>query len=261
MPAPLLLLLTVLLGAPLTVRADDVIMLLEAGSCPSCKLADADLVHADLRDADLKAADLQRANLSRANLDGADLRNADLRFSNLQGASLRDVDLRNSNLYSADLRQADLTGAQLKIGALEQAHWHGAQGLAFEVLSHASLHNAGVELAHRNQWEQAESLFSAAISNNPSEPMSWIARGICRGELGRLKTASQDLAHAGELFRQKGDLAKSKQLTEASHLAIAPPAQSLVKGNGIGSTLLSGAISAAQALTPLALRALSPLAP
>jgi len=257
----MLLLLTVLLGAPLSARANDLIVLLETGSCPNCKLADADLVHADLLDADLKAADLQRANLSRARLDGADLRDADLRFSNLQGSSLRGVDLRNSNLYSADLRQADLTGALVNIGALEQAHWHGAQGLAYEVLSYASLHNAGVDSAHRNQWDQAERFFSAAISKNPSEPMSWIARGICRGELGRLKTASQDLAHAGELFRRKGDLAKSNQLIEASHLAITPAAQTMDKGNGIGSTLLSGAISAAQALTPLALRALSPLAP
>ena len=71
MPAPLLLLLTVLFGAPLTARADDLIMLLEARSCPNCKLADADLVHADLRDADLKGAHLQRANLSNAP-DGAD---------------------------------------------------------------------------------------------------------------------------------------------------------------------------------------------
>ena len=86
MPAPLLLLLTVLLGAPLSARADDLIVLLEARSCPNCKLADADLVHADLRDADLTAADLQRANLSRARLE-ADLRDADLRFSSLQGAS------------------------------------------------------------------------------------------------------------------------------------------------------------------------------
>ena len=56
MPAPLLLLLTVLLGAPLSARADDLIPLLSSKSCPNCKLADVDLVHADLRDADLKAS-------------------------------------------------------------------------------------------------------------------------------------------------------------------------------------------------------------
>ena len=71
MPAPLLLMLTVLLGAP-PQPVQTMIALLEAGSCPSCKLADADLVHSDLRDADLTSADLQRANLSRSRLDGAD---------------------------------------------------------------------------------------------------------------------------------------------------------------------------------------------
>ena len=96
MPVPLLLLLTVLLGAPLSARADDLIVLLEARSCPNCELTDADLVHADLRNADLNAADLQRANLSRARLDGADLRDADLRFSSLKGASLRGTDLRGA---------------------------------------------------------------------------------------------------------------------------------------------------------------------
>ena len=65
MPAPLLLLLTVLLGAPLSTRADNLIVLLDAGSCPNCTLADADLVHEDLSDANLKAADLRRANLSQ----------------------------------------------------------------------------------------------------------------------------------------------------------------------------------------------------
>ena len=74
MQASLLLALTVLLCAPLTARADDLIVLLQTRSCPHCKLADSDLVHADLRDVDLQGADLQRANLGRAQLDGADLR-------------------------------------------------------------------------------------------------------------------------------------------------------------------------------------------
>ena len=63
MPAPLLLLLIVLLGAPLFTRADNLIVLLDAGSCPNCTLADADLVRADLSDANLNAADLRRAIL------------------------------------------------------------------------------------------------------------------------------------------------------------------------------------------------------
>ena len=58
-----LLLLILLLAAPLTARADDLIVLLEQGNCPDCQLADVDLVHADLQDADLRRAQLQRANL------------------------------------------------------------------------------------------------------------------------------------------------------------------------------------------------------
>ena len=203
MPAPLLLLLTVLLGAPLTARADDLMLLLQSKSCPNCELADADLVHADLRNANLKAADLQRANLGQARLDGADLRGTDLRWTNLRGASLRGVDLRNSDLYGTDLRQADLTGARLNIGSLEQSHWVGARGIASHIVSHASLHNAGVAAAHLAQWYQAEHLFSAAIDADPNKPISWIARGLCRGELGHLAKASEDFAHAGELLHHE----------------------------------------------------------
>ena len=262
MPAPMLLLLTVLLGAPLSARADDLIVLLEARSCPNCELTDADLVHADLRNADLKAADLQRANLSSARLDGADLRDADLRFSNLQGASLRGVDLRQSNLYGADLRQADLTGARLDNGGLEQSFWQGASGIKHESLSHASLHNAGVSLANQNQWQQAEFFFSAAITTNPREPLSWIGRGLCRGELGRITSASEDLARAGQLFHQQGDTEKSSQLFEASRKVITPNQEDLSDhGNGIGNQVLSGALAAIQSFGPIVLRAFLPLTP
>ena len=148
MPAPLLLLITVLLGAPLSARADDLIMLLEARACQNCTLADADLVHADLRDANLNAADLRRANLSRARLDGADLRDADLRFSSLKGASLRGSDLRGARLDGTDLRQADLSGALINPGALDRSHWLGAMGINQGLRSPASLHNAGVDEAN-----------------------------------------------------------------------------------------------------------------
>ena len=60
------LLLTLLLAVPARARADDVMVLLQQGSCPNCRLADADLVNVDLRDADLQGAQLQRANLSQA---------------------------------------------------------------------------------------------------------------------------------------------------------------------------------------------------
>ena len=157
MPAPLLLLLTVLFGAPLSARADDLIVLLEARTCPNCKLADADLVHADLRDANLNAADLRRANLSRARLDGADPRNADLRFSNLKGASLRGSDLRGAWLDGTDLRQADLSGALINPGALDRSHWLGAMGINQGLRSPASLHNAS-HCLDANDGEPLESL-------------------------------------------------------------------------------------------------------
>ena len=262
MPAPLLLLLTVLLGAPLYARADDLIVLLGTGSCPDCKLTDADLVHADLRDADLKAADLQRANLSRARLDGADLRDADLRFSSLKGASLRGADLRNSRLMGTDLSRADLTGALLDQHALDQSHWDGAHGVTKGARSHAGLHNAGVEAAQAGRWPEAEQLFNAAIKVDPDEPLSWVARGLSRGEQGKDDLASRDLAHAGQLFADQGDMVKADQLKEASQRVYEIPNQpDTPSGNGVGSALISGALSAAQALAPIALKALMPMIP
>ena len=262
MPAPLLLLLTVLLGAPLSARADDLIVLLEAGSCPNCTLADADLVHADLRDANLNAADLRRANLSRARLDGADLRDADLRFSSLKGASLRGADLRNSRLMGTDLRRADLSGALLDQHALDQSHWDGARGVTRGARSHAGLHNAGVEAAQAGRWPEAEQLFNAAIKADPDEPLSWVARGLSRGEQGKDDLASRDLAHAGQLFADQGDMVKADQLKEASQRVYEIPNQpDTPSGNGVGSALISGALSAAQALAPIALKALMPMIP
>ena len=254
-----LLLLTLLLAAPLTARADDLIVLLEQGSCPDCRLADVDLVHADLRDADLQRAQLQRANLGQARLDGADLRGSNLQFANLRGASLKGTDLRGSTLYGTDLRQADLTGVQLDSGALEQAHWQGARGISQGVRSHAALHNAGVTAAENGQWERAEALFNAAITAEPNKPLSWVARGLSRGELGQNDLAAKDLAHAGTLFRNRGDLIKAEQLDLASQRALETQQYSQRGGNGIGSTILASGMSAIQFLGPIALRALSPL--
>ena len=261
-PRGLFLLPLVLAMAPDAYAADsrDLLKVLQSSHCPNCRLADADLVHADLRDANLSGAELQRANLGQANLDGADLSGADLSFTSLRGASLRGADLRGSTLYGTDLRQVDLSGAQLDDGALEQAHWHGARGISAGVQSHAALHNAGVTAAEQGQWSAAETLFSAAIVAEPSEPLSWVARGLCRGELGDTTKASRDLAHAGRLFESQGESEKAQQLLEASQKATAAMADPASKGgNGIGSQLLSGALSTAQALAPIALRALSPM--
>jgi len=254
------LLLSLLLSAPLAARPDDLILLLQQRNCPDCHLADVDLIHADLRDADLSGAQLQRANLSQARLDGANLSNTDLRFTSLKGASLRGADLRGSKLYGTDLRQSDLSGALLDPVALEQSHWQGAAGIAKGIRSHASLHNAGVDAAEAGRWPQAEHLFSAAIAAEPGEPLSWVARGLSRGEQGKEEAASRDLAHAGTLFRNRGELEKAEQLEQASRKAFTPKNEQQ-SGNGVGSALLSGALSTIQSLAPIALRALSPMLP
>ena len=89
-----------------------------------------------------------------------------------------------------------------------------------------------------------------------------MARGLSRGELGDTNGASRDLAHAGTLFDDQGDQEKAQQLLEASQKATATITDPTSRrGNGIGSRLLSGALSTAQALAPLALRALSPMLP
>ena len=229
--------------------------------CPDCRLADADLIHADLRDADLNGVQLQRANLSHARLDGADLRDADLSFTSFRGASLRGADLRGSRLYGTDLRDTDLSGAQLDDDALEQSHWQGARGIQRGVRSHASLHNAGVDAALNGRWPEAEALFSAAITRAPDQPLSWVARGLSRGELGKNDLASRDLAHAGSLFAEQGDQIKADQLQEASRRVHEPRPADAPSGNGIGSALLGGALSTAQALAPIALKALMPMLP
>ena len=258
MPAPLLLLLTVLLGAPLSARADDFIVLLEARSCPNCKLADADLVHADLRNADLNAADLQRANLSRARLDGADLSNANLRFSSLQGASLQGADLRGARLDGTDLRQADLSGSLISPGALDRSHWLGAIGIDQGLRSAASLHNAGVDEAQAGRWLQAERLFGEAIQADPEQAMSWIARGLSRGQQGDEAKAAQDLLHAADLLDRQGSPEQSEQLRQAVNKLQTDEADAPQSGNGVGSALLGGALSTLSALAPLALKTLMP---
>ena len=89
-----------------------------------------------------------------------------------------------------------------------------------------------------------------------------MARGLSRGEQGKNDLAAQDLAHAGRLFAEQGDQVKADQLLEASQRAQALlPDTNGPNGNGVGSTLLSGALSAAQLLGPIALKALMPMIP
>ena len=241
---------------------EHLIQLLESRYCPACKLNDVDLTHADLRDANLKGAHLRQANLGQARLDGADLNGSDLSFTSLQGASLRGSDLRNSRLIGTDLRRTDLTGALLDSNALDKSHWDGAQGVPIGARSHARLHNAGVDAAQAGRWSEAETLFGAAIKTKPHEPLSWVARGLSRGEQGEEDLASRDFAHAGRLFAEQGDIAKADQLEKASQLVYnMSNTPSELSGNGIGSALLQGVLSTAQVLAPLALNALMPIIP
>ena len=241
---------------------EHLIQLLESRQCPACELNDVDLTHANLRNAELKGAHLQRANLSQARLDGADLSESDLSFASLQGASLRGADLRKSRLIGTDLRRTDLTGALLDQNALEQSHWNGARGIARGTLNHAGLHNAGVDAAQGGRWPEAEQLFNAAIEANPDEPLSWVARGLSRGEQGKNDLASRDFAYAGKLFADQGDMIKADQLERASRRVYEDQDQpDIPSGNGVGSALISGALSAIQVLAPIALKTLMPIIP
>ena len=244
------------------VKASDAIMqVLQERRCSGCQLADADLVHADLRDADLSDAKLMRANLGQAQLDGADLSGADLSFTSLRGASLRGANLTRTRLYGTDLRDADLTGAQLTPNALDNAHWQGANGITDGIRSHAALHNAGVEAFQAGRWPAAEQLFSEAIRSQPKNPLSWVARGISRSEQAKDERAATDFRFAAALYDAQGSKEWSKQLNKAADLVSQRRFQdrSPNEGKGIGGQLLEGAISSLQMLTPIALKALTPL--
>jgi tetratricopeptide (TPR) repeat protein len=240
------------------VEAAALLRLLETRSCAGCGLADADLVQADLRDADLRGARLNRANLGNARLDGARLEGADLSFTSLRGASLRGADLRGARLEGTDLRQADLSGAQLDSGALARSHWQQARGIAPGLLGYTELHNAGVEAAQAGRFDEAEPLFGEAIQLQPEAPVSWLARGLCRSEQGRLADAIADLNYAATLLEQGGDQEQAQRLREAvAQLQEAP--QRPKGGNGLAQQLVGGAMGLAQMLLPLAGKAFIPL--
>ena len=93
--------------------------------------------------------------------------------------------------------------------------------------------------------------------------MSWVARGLSRGEQGKTQLAARDLSHAGRLFEAQGDNVKAQQLRLASQRVEAPVDNGATaqRGHGVDSMLLSVALSAAQALGPIALKALMPMIP
>lgn len=231
----------------------DLMKLLDQRSCRNCKLQDADLVHADLRDADLSGAQLQRANLAQARLDGARLNGANLSFTRLTGASLRGADLRGAKISGTDLRQADLSGALLDAGALSRSHWQQAQGVNHEQLSFVELHNAGVEAATYGRQNEADQFFNAAIQREPAAAITWVARGIIRGQQGEVDQAANDFTYAASLYEQSGETAQAQQLRASVNQMGQTKLQA--GGNGFGSQVLSGLISILSVLAPLAIKA------
>ena len=241
--------------------SDALIQALQERSCRGCRLVDADLVHADLRDADLSDAKLMRANLGQAQLDGADLSGADLSFTSLRGASLRGANLTGTLLFGTDLRDADLTGAQLNPNALDEAHWQGASGISAGIRSHAALHNAGVEAFQAGRWSAAEQLFSDAIRRQPGEPLSWVARGICRSEQAKDDIAAADFRYAAVIYEKEGQATWAVQLREAAESIQARhlKEQSPGEGKGLGIQLLNNTVAGLRMLAPIAAKALIPM--
>ena len=235
---------------------DSILQLLDKKSCPACNLQRADLVYGQLQGANLKKAKLIEANLGRADLSGADLRGADLREASLQGANLSRADLRGAKLEGTDLRSADLSNAKLDIDQLASSYIEGAKGIPSQARSYAELHNAGVKASLAAKHPEAEQRFSEAIAKKPTAAISWMARGISRQEQGRNGEAANDLAYAGQLYQEAGDVQLAKQLKDASvALNKGPQTQT---GNGWGSQMLGSAWSLMQQLAPLALKMMGP---
>ena len=88
--------------------------------------------------------------------------------------------------------------------------------------------------------------------------MSWIARGLSRGEQGEEAKAAQDLLHAADLLDRQGASEQSEQIRQAIGKLQTDEGDGSKSGNGLGSALLGGALSTLNALAPLALKTLIP---
>jgi tetratricopeptide (TPR) repeat protein len=159
----------------------------------------------------------------------------------------------------ADLRQADLSGALLDAGALARTHWDQAIGIDRAAsLSHAELHNAGVQAAREGRYPAAEQFFSEAIRKQPLAAVSWLARAICRSEQGQLALAANDFGYAAHLYEQAGELDTAAELRRSSARLSSAPSGGR-GGNGKGMEALSGAVAAFKVLAPIAAKAFMPL--
>ena len=92
--------------------SDDVSMLKSTGSCPNCKLNNADLSGVSAENGDLSYADLRGAQLYMATLSGANLTGALLENTNLSGAILRDAKGADLTTAITDVKTICPNGAQ-----------------------------------------------------------------------------------------------------------------------------------------------------
>ena len=143
-------------------------------------------------------------------------------------------------------------------GALERSHWLGAVGINQGLRSPASLHNAGVDEANAGRWPQAERMFGEAIQADPEQAMSWVARGLSRGQQGDEAEAAQDLLHAADLLDLQNATEQSKQIRQAVAKLKSDEDNGSKSGNGLGSTELGKIVSTLSSLAPLALKTLVP---
>jgi hypothetical protein len=125
-------------------------------------------------------------------------------------------------------------------------------------LTYADLHNAGVDAAGMGNFPEAERWFGEAIRRQPAAAISWVARGISRNELGQSQGAAADFGYAAGLYRFQGEEQEAQALDQAAQQLRTPPGKA-PGGNGLGSVMLGGALSALQLLAPLAAKALLPI--
>ena len=118
-----------------------------------------------------------------------------------------------------------------------------------------------MEAFQAGRWSAAEQLFSEAIRSQPKKPLSWVARGISRSEQAKDDIAATDFRFAAALYDAQGSKEWAKQLNKAAESVSQRRFKDLSpnEGKGIGGQLLEGAINSLQMLTPIALKALTPL--
>ena len=107
--------------------------------------------------------------------------------------------------------------------------------------------------ARQGRQPEAETYFSAALKREPAAAITWVARGITRGQQGKTELAANDFNYAATLYEQGGETSQAEGLRAAAKLLDQGNGQK--SGNGFGSQVLSGLVSTFSALAPLAIKA------